>query len=346
MNYHGYLILPRRPSGRATMLGTLLRPVDRAAVDPLRRHVRAHRRRRRHPAHDGVRRRSAAPDPPAVAAKRWTLLRRGLALYGFGLMFYDDLAGHDPAVLRRDVRRRRVLFTLATPWLVAIGVVGRARRRRHRIGGSSSGGWTATPRWLFNAADRLAAGAAVQRVRQRHPPAAAVARLPVRRHRPRPVRCATDVVATGRRSVLGVTLFGVATLLSDALRPSEPRRATCWPATTRSTAGCSTPPARSARRWSRSPSISTARRPVRRTRGRRSCSPTPAQMSLTLYVAPRASCSTSSSTGTGGSRPAGLDHGAHVRRRSTGWSRSPPASWWHRRFGIGPVEWVYRKLGA
>ena len=22
------------------------------------------------------------------------------------------------------------------------------------------------------------------------------------------------------------------------------------------------------------------------------------------------------------------------------------ASWWHRRFGIGPVEWVYRKIGA
>ena len=40
---------------------------------------------------------------------------------------------------------------------------------------------------------------------------------------------------------------------------------------------------------------------------------------------------------------------------STSPSRSPPAYWivaitvgslWHRRFGIGPVEWVYRKLGG
>ena len=43
----------------------------------------------------------------AVAAKRWTLVRRGLVLYGGGLAARHDLARHDPALLRRDVRRRR-----------------------------------------------------------------------------------------------------------------------------------------------------------------------------------------------------------------------------------------------
>ena len=56
MNFHGYLILRGGDRGDGAAR-PLLRPVDRAAVDPLRGHVRARRRRRRDAAHP--RRRSA-----------------------------------------------------------------------------------------------------------------------------------------------------------------------------------------------------------------------------------------------------------------------------------------------
>ena len=71
-----------------------------------------------------------------MAAKRWTLVRRGLVLVRRRAAARPRLAGDDPAVLRGDVRRRRA--ALRGP-----DAVGgrhrhrrRARRRRHRLVGA------------------------------------------------------------------------------------------------------------------------------------------------------------------------------------------------------------------
>ena len=61
-------------------------------------------------------------DPEAVAAKRWTLVRRGLVLYGFGLIFYEIWSGSILPYYGAMFVIGAFLFTLATPWLIAIGV--------------------------------------------------------------------------------------------------------------------------------------------------------------------------------------------------------------------------------
>ena len=61
-------------------------------------------------------------NPAAVSAKRWTLIRRGLALYGFGLVFFEIWSGSILPYYGAMFFIAAFLFTLATPWLVAIGV--------------------------------------------------------------------------------------------------------------------------------------------------------------------------------------------------------------------------------
>ena len=61
-------------------------------------------------------------DPAAVSAKRWTLARRGLVLYGFGLIFYEIWSGSILPYYGAMFVIAAFIFTLATPWLVAIGV--------------------------------------------------------------------------------------------------------------------------------------------------------------------------------------------------------------------------------
>ena len=145
MNFHGYLIIGRRAGDE---LGPVLPPVEGSADYPLRRHVRAHRRGRGDLAHPSGHRQRQTIRPPS--AKRWTLIRRGLVLYGFGLIYYELWSGSILPYYGAMFVIAAFLFTLATPWLVAIGVgaavagagihwwVDRARRRR-----------TST-RWLTN----------------------------------------------------------------------------------------------------------------------------------------------------------------------------------------------------
>ena len=108
-----------------------------------------------------------------------------------------DLGRHDPALLRRHVRR-------VGGHLHAGDTVDRddrhrrrTRRRRDRVVGDRAGVRRPSHIVAAVAAVGFAAWAGVQRVRQRHPSTAAVARLPLRRHHPRTI-VAHDVVATGR----------------------------------------------------------------------------------------------------------------------------------------------------
>ena len=145
MNYHGYLII-KGGERSANFWGRFFDPWAGPAVDPLRRHVRAHRRRRRHAAHPratdrqtpGGRRRQAvdAGSPRAAALRvRADLLR--------------DLGGFDPAVLRGDVLRRRVPVH-------AGDAVARRHRRGVRVAGVGIHWWvtertsTVTRPWLTN----------------------------------------------------------------------------------------------------------------------------------------------------------------------------------------------------
>ena len=148
-------------------------------------------------------------------------------LYGFGLIFYEIWSGSILPYYGAMFVVAAFLFTLATPWLVAIGVSA-------ALAGAGIHWWVIERATDGHAddvahqpADQLTAWAAVQRVRQRHAPAVPVAGVPVRRDDPRPACCACDSSTADpkrspsggcrRRSALGLTLFGVATLLSDAL---------------------------------------------------------------------------------------------------------------------------------
>ena len=179
--------LPDQPGRRAVaqLLGPLLPSLAGAAVDPLRRHVRAHRRRRRHAAHPpchgqpphqpGGRRRQAvdagSAGPRAVRV-RIDLLR--------------DLVRFDPALLRGDVRHRRLPVHAGDAVAGRHRCLGGGRRSGHPLVGLREGARRAVDKMAHQPADQLAAWAAVQRIRQRHAPVAPVARLPLRRDDPRP----------------------------------------------------------------------------------------------------------------------------------------------------------------
>ena len=129
--------LPRLPHHRRRravdeLLRPPLRSVDRPAVDPLRGHVRAHRRRRRHAAHPQRGRRPGGD--VGASGGRWSAA--GCCCTAFGWLVLRDLAGVDPALLRRDVLRRRVpVHPADARWLVAIGAAPRSGRRGDRSGG-------------------------------------------------------------------------------------------------------------------------------------------------------------------------------------------------------------------
>ena len=92
----------------------------------------------------------APSNPAAVAAKRWTLIRRGLVLYGFGLIFYEIWSGSILPYYGAMFVIAAFLFTLATPWLVGIGVA--AAVAGPGSTGRSGSGADGRPRrrWLTN----------------------------------------------------------------------------------------------------------------------------------------------------------------------------------------------------
>ena len=152
--------------------------------------------------------RSSIGDPATVTTMRWRLVRRGVLLYVVGLAARSHLAGHDHPLLRRDVRRRggdlHVPDPLDRARSVPIAALAGAGINAWLFWQAEDGNST---EWLTVPGHRFGTGLRVRRVRQRHPPAAAVVRLHVRRHRARPPAGARVVASggdlDGRRALHG-----------------------------------------------------------------------------------------------------------------------------------------------
>ena len=350
MNYHGYLInqggeLSRNFWGRffhpwegplSTRFAATFVVTAGVGVTLLTRRATANR-------HD---------DPAAVAAKRWTLVRRGLVLYGFGLIFYELWSGSILPYYGAMFVIAAFLFTLATPWLVAIGVgAAVAGAGIHwwvieRAADGQSTGWltdppTSSPRGLlFNVFVNgthplfpwlafLCAGMILGRLLRRDSSTA---------DPKKPEWWVPGVFG------FGLTLFGVATLLSDALGGSDASsiaatlasrhpfdRGLLYTASALGTALTAFAVIYTiANRFARSSIVQLLAHA--------------GQMSLTLYVI-HALVFNFVVNWQGWIRPAGLD--LALTFAAGFWIVAIIAgSLWHRQFGIGPVEWLYRKLGA
>ena len=291
-------------------------------------------------------------NPAAVAAKRWTLVRRGLVLYGFGLIFYEIWSGSILPYYGAMFVIAAFLFTLATPWLVAVGVASAVAGagihwwviERNADGHSTQ--WltdppTSSPRGLvFNMFVNgthplfpwlafLCAGMVLGRLLRRDS-------SPAQQRKP---EWWTPAVLA-----FGLTLFGLATLLSDALGGADATRLAAELASrhpfdrgllyTASALGTAlaafTVIYTVANRFARASVVQLLAHA--------------GQMSLTLYVL-HALLFNFVVNWQGWIRPAGLD--LALTFAAGFWIVAIFAgSLWHRRFGIGPVEWLYRKLGA
>ena len=133
--------------------------------------------------------RSSAGRPDHVQAKRWTLVRRGLALYGAGLLL--DRSG------RARSCRTTASCSSSPPRCSRCAAVGHRHRRSGRTGrrgdrmvGARTLARRAPSEVVVRAGFTFSAGTAVRRRRQRDPSAASVAGVLLRRHRVRsgPVR--------------------------------------------------------------------------------------------------------------------------------------------------------------
>jgi uncharacterized protein len=296
-------------------------------------------------------------NPSAVAAKRWTLIRRGLVLYGFGLIFYEIWSGSILPYYGVMFVIAALLFTLATPWLVAIGVASAAAGAGihwwiyERSADGHVTGWltdppTSSPRGLlFNVF-----------VNGTHPLfpwlAFLCAGMILGRFLPSDGSSAQDSNAGATKPewwapavlAFGLVLFGVATLLSDALGGADATplavelasrhpfdRGLLYTASALGTAlAAFTIIYTIANRFARSPIVQLFAHA--------------GQMSLTLYVL-HALVFNFVVNWQGWIRPAGLD--LALTFAAGYWIAAIFAgSLWHRYVGIGPVEWLYRKLGA
>lgn len=289
-----------------------------------------------------TRRAAASRDPAAVAARRWTLMRRGLLLYGFGLVFYDIWPGSILPYYGAMFFLAAFLFTLATPWLVAVGA-GAA------MAGAGIQWWTIERNadghpttWLHNPPAGSPRGLILDVfVNGTHPLFPWLAFL-----------CAGMILgrllgASWWKPVVlasGLTLFGFATLLSDALGGADDGplavqlasrhpfdRGLLYTASALGTALAA---------FTIIYAVATlfARSPVTQLFAHAG------QMSLTLYVL-HALVFNYLVNWRGLIEPAGLD--LALTFAACYWVVAIAAGWvWHRAFGIGPVEWLYRKLGS
>ena len=144
MNFHGYLIL--RGGRQGDERGRpLLRSVERAAVDPLRRDVRARRRRRRD-----------AADPPRrdarAAAGRWSgpaagrSSAAGSCCTAPGCCSTRSGRGRSCPTTGRCSSSARLLFTLRAALARRRRAGRRAGRRRHRLVAARTAARRATTR--------------------------------------------------------------------------------------------------------------------------------------------------------------------------------------------------------
>ena len=291
-------------------------------------------------------------EPAGVSTKRWTLTRRGLVLYGFGLIFYELWSGSILPYYGAMFVIAALLFTLATPLLVAIGVAA-------AVAGAGIHWWVLernddgfSTAWLTDPPTSSPRGLLFNMfVNGTHPLFPWLAFLCAGMILGRLLRRGS---ATGDPNKpewwmpaalgVGLSLFGMATLLSDALGGSRADpiaaqlasrhpfdRGLLYTASALGTAITAfTLIYTIANRFARTPIVQLLAHA--------------GQMSLTLYVL-HALVFNFVVNWRGWIRPAGLD--LALTFAAGFWIVAIIAgSLWHRRFGIGPVEWLYRKLGA
>jgi uncharacterized membrane protein YeiB len=277
--------------------------------------------------------------PDRVRARRWTLVRRGLTLYGAGLLFDMIWPGTILPYYGAMFVIAAALFTMRTRWIVAVGAVA-------ALSGAAIAWWGLereldgrAARWLFAPGSRSPRAQLFDVfVNGTHPLLPWLALF-----------CAgivlgrvlsTDwwrVVAIGG----GVTLFGLAAMVSSSAGTGV-RAATL----------ASTDPFDRGLAYTAS-ALGTAlvAFAVLSWLAERFAGSTPIEllrhagaMSLTLYVA-HGLVFNLVVDWFGWVDPAGL--GTALTFAAVYWIVAIAlAAWWHRRHGIGPAEWLYRGLGG
>lgn len=336
MNYHGYLILAGGERSTST-LGRFFDPwtgplsTRFAATFVLTAGVGT-----------TLLTRSATGDAAKTSARRWTLIRRGLLLYGFGLAFYEIWAGSILPYYGAMFFLAAFMFTFPT-W--ALGAVG--------AGAALAGAaiqWWAVERtwdgksvgWLYDPPPGSPRGLVFDVfVNGTHPLLPWLAFF-----------CAGMILGRLLATtwwqpvalVLGVTLFAFATLLADSL--TQPDR------TPLSQTLASNDPLQRGLLYTAS-ALGTALIAfalVYMVATRFSSTlivrllADAGQMTLTLYIA-HALVFNFIVDWMGWVRPSGLD--LALTFSAIYWVIAiGVGSLWHRRFGIGPAEWLYRKIGG
>lgn len=281
-------------------------------------------------------------NPDAVAAKRWTLMRRGLLLYGFGLIFYEIWAGSILPYYGAMFFLAAFLFTLPSLALAAIGVASALIGAGIHWWGVERTWDGRPPTWLYSPGHGSPRGLLFNVfVNGTHPLFPWLAFF-----------CAGLILGRVLRTqwwqpvciIGGIMLFGIARLLSDALTQDTagPLSQALWTDDpfdrgllyTASALGTSL--AAFGVIYAIATAFSqTAIVQIFAHAG---------QMSLTLYVL-HAFVFNFVVRWMGWIEPAGLD--LALTFALVYWVLAIAAgSLWHRRFGIGPVEWLYRKLST
>lgn len=334
MNYHGYLILRGGERGDGTLdlffdpwAGPLATRF--AATFVLTAGVGVTLLTRR-----------AIGHPNLVRARRWTLVRRGLALYAFGLLFDTIWAGTILPFYGAMFVLGAGLFTLRTRWVVVVGIIAAGAgaglawwRLERRLDGQDTS-------WLFQPTDGSFRTFLFDVfVNGTHPLLPWLAFF-----------CAGIVVGRLLTTewwrpamwVVGLTMFGLAELISDAARTGSPRadvlastdpynRGLLYTVSALGTAlvafaGIS---------WLADRFVDTMPVDVLRHAG---------AMTLTLYIA-HGLVFNLVVDWLGWIEPGGL--GRALTFAAGYWAIAITAAWWwHTRRGIGPAEWLYRQLGG
>jgi uncharacterized protein len=333
MNYHGYLILRGGPRGGgaverlfdpwtgplATRFAATFVLTAGVGVTLLTRRALGH--------------------PNLVRARRWTLVRRGLALYAFGLLFDEIWRGTILPYYGAMFVIAAGLFTLRSRWVVATGVAA-------ALAGAGIAWWGLERRldgedtaWLFRPEGRSSRALLFDVfVNGTHPLLPWLAFF-----------CAGIVLGRlfstdwWRPAALaaGFTLFGLASLISGAigtgpravvLASTDPyERGLLYTASALGTALI----AFAAISWLAERFVHTMPVEVLRHAG---------AMSLTLYIA-HGLVFNLVVDWLGWIEPGGL--GRALTFAAAYWAVAITAAWWwHDRHGIGPAEWLYRQLGG
>jgi uncharacterized protein len=282
--------------------------------------------------------RSSIGNGAAVQAKRWTLVRRGLVLYVGGLVLDTVWPGTILPFYGAMFVVAAALFTLRSMWVLAVGLaaaLAAAGLHWWQVQSSLDGD---DPGWFFapssSVLDRLTDVA----INGTHPLLPWLAFLCTGIVLGRQLR--TD---WWRPAALGVgfALFGVASLISSSIAPgplaiplssTDPYdRGLLYTASALGTALI----AFAVISWLADRFVRTAPVELLRHAG---------AMTLTLYVA-HALVFNLVVDWLGWVGPTGLD--TALTFAAAYWAVAIAfAAWYHRRFGIGPFEWVYRVLGG